>query len=274
MERILGAAPAFWSADLEGELSSIKRAGFDATFLDWNREDMKKDADLARRLGLFVQSIHSPFCGDCHVSDLWRGGKEGVAVRDLLLSCLEDCARCEIPVMVIHPFIGFKDHTPTDVGIENYAKIVKRANELGVTLGFENVEGEEYLAALMQAFWNEPSLGFCLDTGHELCYNGGKDMLALYGEKLCHTHFNDNLGVYDPALTWENDLHLVPLDGIVDFKNVMQRIEKTPYQGPIVFELSVSNKPGRHDHDRYREMGFDGFYTFAFDRARKAVFGK
>lgn len=269
---MLGIAPVFGGKDLKNELQLIKKAGFDATFLGWHQGSTEAEVAEARAAGLFVQSIHAPFSGACRVSHLWQEGEEGRRVADLLIACVEDCAKSDVPVMVIHPFIGFLDHTPTAVGIENYARIVSRADALGVKLGFENVEGEEYLAALMEAFWHHPSCGFCLDTGHELCYNGGKDMLALYGEKLCHTHFNDNLGVYDPTLTWENDLHLVPGDGIADFAGVMARIAKTPYRGPIMFELSVSNKPGRCDHDRYRAMGPEGFYTFAFARAKKAVF--
>ena len=154
---------------------------------------------------------------------------------------------------------------------QGFVYSIDMAEKHGVKLGFENVEGEEYLAALMEHFWDSPACGFCLDTGHELCYNGGKDMLSLYGDKLCHTHFNDNLGVYDPSLTWENDLHLVPGDGIVDFAGVMTRIEKTPYDGPILFELTLTNKPGRGDHDRYRAMGAEGFYRFAYERALAAV---
>lgn len=228
-------------------------------------------ANTAAKCGLFLQSIHAPFSGDCRVSHMWREGEPGQAVADRLIDCVTDCARFDIPVMVIHPFIGFQDHTPTKVGIENYARVVEAAERLGVVLGFENVEGEEYLAALMQHFWQSPACGFCFDTGHELCYNGGRDMLALYGEKLCHTHLNDNLGVYDPTLTWENDLHLVMGDGIVDFKGVMARIEKTPYRGPINCELTLKSKPGRNDHDKYVAMGTEGFYAFAFERAKKAI---
>jgi sugar phosphate isomerase/epimerase len=252
----------------------ISSIGFRGTFTGWNPEKTEEWANAAARCGLIYQSIHSPFSGDCNVSHLWQKGEAGRAVADQLIACVEDCARFDIPVMVIHPFIGFEDHTPTQVGLDNYRRVVEVANKLGVTLGFENVEGEEYLAALMKEFWNEPCCGFCLDTGHEQCYNGGKDMLALYGDKLCHTHFNDNLGVYDPKLTWENDLHLLPFDGIVNFSGVMERIEKTPYRGLINFELTLNSKPGRDDHKKYRDMGIEAFYATAYERACRAISGK
>lgn len=264
---ILGNTNQISTAD---QIKMIKGVGWDAFFTGWDPARTDVWAEAAAREGMFYQSIHSPFN---KVQKMWQEGEDGVAVTNTLIDCVKDCARHNIPVMVIHPFIGFKDHTPTQVGLDNYARVVEAANKLGVTLGFENVEGEEYLAALMKAFWNEPCCGFCLDTGHEQCYNGGKDMMALYGEKLCHTHFNDNLGIIKPdapiELTWHNDLHLTMGDGIVNWRGVMDRIDASPYEGPLICELSLSNKPGRNDHDKYSAMSLEDFYAFALDRARK-----
>lgn len=251
----------------------IAQIGWEAFFTGWDRNNLERWANEAARGGLIYQSIHSPFGGQNKVSYMWQDREEGKFVTDQLIECVKDCARFDIPVMVIHPFIGFRDHTPTQIGLDNYARVVEVANKLGVRLGFENVEGEEYLAALMEKFWNEPCCGFCLDTGHEQCYNGGKDMMALYGEKLCHTHFNDNLGIILPPdasvdLTWHNDLHLTMGDGIVDWKGVMDRIDASPYEGPLICELTRGNKPGRNDHDGYAAMTMEGFYAFALDRAR------
>ena len=254
-------------------VNMIAQVGWDAFFTGWDRNSIERWANEAARNGLIYQSIHSPFSHEHKVSFMWKDCEEGKFVTDQLIECVKDCAKFDIPVMVIHPFIGFKDHTPTQIGLDNYKRVVEVANKLGVTLGFENVEGEEYLAALMKEFWNEPCCGFCLDTGHEQCYNGGKDMLALYGEKLCHTHFNDNLGIIDPTLpvelSWKNDLHLTMGDGIVDWKGVMDRIDATPYEGPLICELTRTNKLGRPDHDKYAAMTIDEYYAFALDRARK-----
>ena len=254
-------------------MNMIAQVGWDAIFTGWDRDNLERWANEAARNGLFYQSIHAPFGGDYRVSHMWQEGEEGKRVANHLIECVKDCARFDIPVMVIHPFIGFREHTPTQIGLDNYARVVEVANKLGVKLGFENVEGEEYLAALMEKFWNEPCCGFCLDTGHEQCYNGGRDMMALYGEKLCHTHFNDNLGIILPPdasvdLTWHNDLHLTMGDGIVDWKGVMDRIDASPYEGPLICELTRGNKPGRNDHDGYAAMTMEGFYAFALERAR------
>jgi sugar phosphate isomerase/epimerase len=253
-------------------IEMIGRVGFDGFFTGWDHDKIGEWADLAAKRGLIYQSIHSPFTKVHHI---WHGGEAGIEATQELIRCVEDCAKFDIPVMVIHPFIGFREHTPTEIGLDNYSRIVEVANKLGIKLGFENVEGEEYLAALMDKFWDEECCGFCLDTGHEQCYNGGKDMMALYGQKLCHTHFNDNLGIIFPDApidsTWRNDLHLVMGDGIVDWKNVMDRIDASPYEGILICELTRSNKPGRHDHDGYAAMDIEAFYAFALHRAKMVI---
>ena len=257
---------------LAEQLALIKGVGFGAFFTGWKHDRTEAIANEAARLGLVQQSIHSPFSGEYKVSHLWNGGEDGDFVRNSLMECVRDCARFDIPVMVIHPFIGFTEHTPTQVGLDNYARIIELANELGVKLGFENVEGEEYLAAIMERFWNEPSLGFCLDTGHEMCYNRGKDMLALYGEKLVHTHINDNLGVRGDDITFYDDLHLLPGDGIADWSNVMRRIRATGYDGILMSELNYSPRSESDlSYPHYTHLPFEKYLELAYERVRCAV---
>ena len=268
----LGLATMRCGLDHVEQMKIMKNVGFEAFFTDWVPEKTEEIANEAARLGLFQQSIHSPFSKEYKVSHLWNGGEEGEFVTNSLIKCVGDCGRFDIPVMVIHPFIGFKDHTPTQVGLDNYARVIEAANKAGVKLGFENVEGEEYLAAIMERFWNEPSLGFCLDTGHEMCYNRHKDMLALYGEKLCHTHFNDNLGVRGEEITFHDDLHLMPTDGIADWHGIMERIRKTGYDGILMSELSFANKPGKNGIEhKYAEMSVEQFMSEAFEKINKAI---
>ncbi len=243
----------------------LRKVGWDGFFTGWNAEKTPLWRKAADQYGMLYTSIHAPFST---VSAMWQGGEAAQKETDMYISCLEDCAKHAIPVMVLHPFIGFEDHTPTEVGIENFGKVVDRADALGIKLGFENVEGEEYLAALYDTFGNCPSFGFCFDSGHELCYNRGKDMLALYGHKLCHTHFNDNLGVSGKDIFWTDDLHLVMGDGIADWQGIMRRIRQSDYQGVLTCELTLANKPGRNTHDGYAAMPIKDFYTLALSRIK------
>ena len=251
------------------QLQMLKRVGWGGFFTGWDKTKTTEWALEADRLGLIYQSIHSPFY---EVRYLWEAGDKGREVANQLIDCVKDCHENHIPVMVIHPFIGFEDHNPTEIGLENYARIVDVADRLSVRLGFENVEGEEYLAALMERFWDSPACGFCLDTGHEQCYNGGKDMLALYGEKLCHTHFNDNLGVRGEDITFHDDLHFMPTDGIADWHNIMERIRKTGYNDIFMTELTYADRIGKNGEPlNYAQMPIEEYMATALEKIRKAI---
>ena len=251
------------------QIQMVKEAGFDAFFTAWDKDATKSIAKAAEQNGLQYYSIHAP-CK--HTPLLWRAESEGDEVLKMLSDCVADCGAHGVSVMVIHPCIGYRFPGVSQIGIDRYARLLEVAERHNVVIGFENLEGEEYLAAVMQAFRHSPACGFCLDTGHEQCHNYGKDMMALYGDKLCLTHLNDNHGRWAPeddSFLWVwNDMHLPPGDGIVDWNGVMDRIEASPYQGPLMCELKLNPSPGRTDHDRYRAMPLADFYALAAERVR------
>ncbi|MBQ4112495.1 MAG: sugar phosphate isomerase/epimerase [Clostridia bacterium] len=253
---------------VDEHVALLKRIGWDGFFTGWNREKLDEFREAAEKYGMVWQSIHAPFT---QVRYMWNEGELGEQVTAELIECVKDCAAHNVPVMVVHPFIGFGEHDPTEAGLVNFGRLITVADELGVRLGFENVEGEEYLQAIFERYAGHPSLGFCFDTGHELCYNRGKDMLAEYGHALCHTHFNDNVGVTGKDIFWTDDLHLVMGDGIADWAGVMRRIRETGYDGPLMCEMSFSNKPDKHTHDEYAVMGHEKFYELALERMKHIV---
>ena len=251
----------------------IKQVGWDAFFTGWDTNRIGEWAESGAKNGLLYTSIHAPFSREYH---LWNGTEEGEQIRDQLIDCVTDCARYDVPVMVLHTMNGFSPKTPeapTQVGLDTYARIIEVADRLGVTLAFENTEREEFLAAVMQAFGDLSCVGFCYDTGHEQCYRNS-DMMALYGKKLCHTHFDDNFGVTGDVITWYDDAHLPMGDGIVDWKRVMQSIRDCGYTGVLTCELTTKNKPERNTHGKYAAMPVEAFYALALDRARKVRDGR
>lgn len=251
----------------------MKKVGFEAFFID----DCKRHAPvrelvgLSKELGMEIPSYHAPFNKS---DDLWNPDKIGEIGKNELIECLETCSEFEIPVMVTHAFIGYDDDfVSTQAGIERYGEVARRASELGVRLALENTEGDEYLAILFDALKSEKSIGFCWDTGHELCYNYGKDMMALYGNKLICTHLNDNLGISDfnGNRTWHDDLHLLPFDGITDWDSVAKRLAAAEYSAPLSFELSITSKPGRRNNDLYSSMEPEIYFSNAYGRACKVA---
>ena len=171
--------------------------------------------------------------------------------------------------MVAHAFIGFTSHNPTAFGLKNFERVVAEAERLGVKVALENTEGEEYLAALMAHFAGCNAVGFCWDTGHEMCYNHSQDMLALYGDRLLCTHLNDNLGIRDFGgnITFIDDLHLLPFDGIADWADIASRLNRCGFDGILTFELNTKSKPNRCENDPYGRMDIRQYFTQAYMRA-------
>jgi len=255
----------------EDQIRFFKKVGFDGFFSGWNKsiENYRRIAD---EIGMEYQSIHAPFN---HAAMMWGDDEAAKLATDELLDCVTDAAKLDVPIVVVHPYIGFgTTEQPSECGLKNFGDVVKRAEDLGVKIAFENVEGERFLAALMERFKDSKNVGFCWDSGHELCYNRGKDMLALYGDRLIATHINDNLGVskYDGSIFWTDDLHLLPFDGIHDWKEVAARLKKTGFDGMLTFELSKTSKPGRYENDKYKAMSPESYIAEVYARACRLAY--
>lgn len=258
----------------EEQIRLIAETGFEAFFTGWGQgSPIDKYKALGDELGLVYQSIHAPFHDKARVSNMWLPGEAGKVAASELCKCLEVCSENEIGIMVAHVYIGFEyalpDETAKAIGLENFGTVIDRAAKLGVKVAFENTEGEEFLDILMQGFKNDPAAGFCWDTGHEQCYNRGKDMLALYGDKLIATHINDNLGVFDfgGKTRPRDDLHLLPFDGITDWRGVAERLDTYGFDGIMTFEVKKISHAGRHDNDIYTEMSPEMYLAEVYNRA-------
>jgi sugar phosphate isomerase/epimerase len=247
----------------------FKKTGFEGFAIDMSGRDVDPAplVSLAKTENMFIDYIHAPFNKS---DDMWMQGEIGEIAVNELLDNLEICAKHEIPTLVAHTFIGFdSDNIPTDIGIARYGALAVRAKELGIKLALENTEGEEYLFALMENLKDINSVCFCWDSGHELCYNYGKDLLALFGDRLAVTHINDNLGIkdFDGKITYIDDLHLLPFDGITDWNEAAKKLVRCGFNGPISFELSTVSKPNRHENDKYAAMPIESYIAEAYNRA-------
>ncbi|MBQ7386765.1 MAG: sugar phosphate isomerase/epimerase [Clostridia bacterium] len=265
------ALTASWDIPVEEQIRMVKRIGFEAfaTSLDTD-EALARYRAVADECGMVYQYMHAPFL---KAADMWTDCADDAVAE--LIRCADACAKFGVPIMVVHAFIGFVKPSPDvpadffDVGIKNYRRVAEHARALGVKVAVENTEGEEYLAALMSALAGLDNVGFCWDTGHEMCYNLNRDMTALYGDRLLVTHLNDNLGVSDfnGEITWLDDLHLLPFDGVADFNDIARRIVKSRPIDVLMFELNKKNKPDRLCNSKYEKLSLEEYLTEAYARA-------
>ncbi len=248
------------------QLKVFRKTGFDAFFSCYERGETEKLKKTADELGLIYQSIHAPFTKMYH---MWYQSDVTEKAKQELIDCVAECAKYNVPLTVIHPFISFELNEATEPGIANFKEVVDYAKEAGVKVAFENVEGEAYLEALMTAFKNYDNVGFCWDTGHEMCYNRFKDMLAQYGDRLIATHIDDNMGVSGEEITFLDDLHLVPFDGVMDWEDAMARLDKCGYDDIMTFELKMTKEIDEKFGTGYTDMKFEDYVKKVYDSAEK-----
>lgn len=256
----------------EEQLVRFKKAGFDGFFIGWeNGMELRRFREIADREGLLFQSVHAPYQ---RVRHMWEKSAEADNCTFELINCVHECEKNRVPIMVTHAFIGFEEHCPSEIGLCNFEKVVNEAKKCGVRIAFENTEGEEYLDALMEHFGSFDNVGFCWDTGHELCYNRGRDMLKDYGDRLICTHLNDNLGIknFDGEITWLDDLHLLPFDGVIAWHKIAERLNKCGYDDALTFELNTVSKPGRCENNKYAKLPTDEYLAECYARACKVAY--
>ena len=254
-----------YGMDNAEQIRLLHDIGFEGFFTGWDGR-LGEYRELAEKTGMLYQSVHAPFG---KIAALWTGDGAD-EVQKTLLQCVSDCADAAVPIMVCHTYIGFLPSAgPNAQGIERFRRMVEAAGERGLKIAFENTEGEEYLAALMNAFAGYENVGFCWDTGHEMCYSGGKDLMALYGDRLFCTHLNDNLGIrdFEGKITWIDDLHLLPFDGIGDWQGIVDRLNRHGYNRELTFEMHRSCTPGRHDKDKYQRLSIEEYLCEVYARA-------
>lgn len=250
-------------------LEIIKNAGFDGIFIDWYKDDeLQPIIEKARSLGLYIHSLHAPFYG---MDDIFHDDEGNLAEKMIndLIGTIDSCAKYGINLAVFHAVIGMDNHSPNEIGLTRLAKVIDRAEEMNVRIAFENTEGEEYLKAILDRYGNKEHIGFCFDSGHAMCYNRGSDILGKYGRYLFSTHLNDNMGQTEEEITFYDDSHLLPFDGIADWNKIAQQLRESGFKGPFTFELICKNRPNRHVSDRYERMSFSEFICEAYEKADK-----
>ena len=263
-----------YSIPIHDVVKMLKEIGFDAISPEWIEEDeLAKTVDAAREYGLIVQSLHAPFK---NAKAMWSPDEELCnPAKTELLKVLDDCKAWNVPIVVVHPWKGFNyEFDESKLYFQNFDEVIARAKEYGITVAFENVEGEEYFFALMERYKNNHAVGFCWDSGHEMCYNRSQDLLAKYGDRLVVTHLNDNLGIsrFDGTTFWTDDLHLLPYDGVADWDNIVERLKKSNDMDVLNFELNRKSKPNRHENDIYSQMELEHYFTEAYKRACRIAY--
>lgn len=252
-------------------IALLKASGFSAVSPVWSPElDLDSLAACLEAHNMRFQSLHAPHWG---ISLLWNPDDPASAdVRNNILRCIDACAQHQIPTMVIHGWQGLIYTFPSEpLNFSNFDCVVEHAREQGVCVAFENLEGEEYLEALMMRYLDQSHVGYCWDSGHDHCYPHATDFLEAYGDRLIMTHLNDNLGLRDLSgiPSGDDDLHFLPYDGNIDWNHAISRLKNKPQQATLNFEIKLRYQAPSSEDLIYSQLSLKQFLNIAGERARR-----
>ena len=262
---------AQYDRPMEEVVALLHQAGFCAVSPAWSPElDPEALAACVQAHGMTIQSLHAPYRG---IPQLWDPDHpQSAEARDSMLRCIDLCAAYQIPVLVIHSWQGLQytfPETPLDFRV--FDQIVHYAQIKGVSIAFENLEGEEYLQALLTRYRDDPHVGFCWDSGHEHAYPHKLDFLKEFGDRLIMTHLNDNRGCRSPDGTARavDDLHFLPYDGTVDWSENLRRLQSASPQAILNFEIKIRSKSEDPADLPYTRLTLEEFVHRCARHARK-----
>ncbi|MCL2406428.1 MAG: sugar phosphate isomerase/epimerase [Defluviitaleaceae bacterium] len=269
----IGICPwiSYKDVPLDETFRLIKAAGFAATCLWWGDIDgvldKRKQPKLARGIGLEIDNIHAP---SANASSVWQEGFDGDVYRDMLISCVNDCAAYQIPSAVIH-LTSMPPYPPvSDIGLRRIVKIIEAAEQKNVKLAFENLWSPDHLAAVFNHF-SSPNVGLCYDSGHENV-NRPYDALGLYGDRLFAVHINDNFAdpiKPDGTPNWDCDAHVLPRDGTIDWVDKMRRLKECKRIEYFTLEVDFNRK---HEGAAiYNDLSAEAYLARAYERAVKLL---
>ena len=252
-------------------ITLLHDAGFSAISPVW-ADDLQLEAlaDTVAKCNMTIQSLHAPRRG---IPQLWDS-KDPLSdeTANSITDCIDACAEFDIPIVVMHGWQGqqyvFPD-TPLDFSV--FDRIVDYAEKKQVAIAFENLEGEEYLQALLERYWDQTHIGFCWDSGHDQCYPHKIDFLESFGTKLMMTHINDNFGLRDPGGIpgKKDDLHFLPFDGNIHWESAMGRLKSLPKQDILNFEIKKQTTSPSPEDLIYKDLSAEEFIHLAGQRAKE-----
>lgn len=212
-------------------LENIKKAGFDATMVWWGDEvafweaSKEEIPSMVRNSGLYFENIHVPY-EKCDY--IWFGSTmERENMLKNYFTWIEDCAKYNIPIMVMHLTNENTLKEPNIKGFKAIEGIVKKAEECKIKVAVENTKNNALLDTI---FAEIPSawLGLCFDSSHERLHPlKKKPLLQAYGDRLFATHLSDNDGL--------EDRHWLPSSGSIDWNKLIDAFPKE-YEGCISLE--------------------------------------
>lgn len=234
-------------------INSVKSAGFKNVFIQWYDKDLEisqqEQVEFCKELGLNIIFAH---LGYQNINAIWEEGQAGEDLVERYKRNIKDCSENGIKMVIMHLTGGKKAPKYNEIGLERFRKITDFAKSLGIKVAFENTKIKGYLEYVLGNIKDE-NVGICFDSGHYHVHFNDEFDFKPFKNRIFAIHLHDN----DKS----DDLHLLPFDGTLDWKNTINKLKECNYTGPITLELCY-----RYE---YLKMSIDEFYKIGYERGIK-----
>ena len=239
-------------------LEAIRKAGHERLELFCNRPHLdfhnrgllRSIARWFRENALPAPSMHLPFVENAGPAQkLWISVLDPERKRrefaiDEIKRSLELAELLSPDYVVMH--LGNPDDTFSPVAFDYaYTAIAQIRAFAGVRVMIENIPNEISTIDRIREFKTVAEvsdIGICYDTGH-----GYLQGITSGFEHIQTTHIHDNHG--------EQDEHLWPFEGTLDWPSLIEKLVVANYQGPFVFETRGDNPAKGNDvRSRLRDL--------------------
>ncbi len=240
------------------QIEKFYNHGFDGFFaLYTNDKEMFELADFAHKKSMFFQSLHAKHMD---LDELWEENYP-TQIMDSYKSTINCAGQIGVDRVIMHVYTLFTNSHSFDVGIKRIGELLELAEKNKVTICFENLQGPDYVDAILTEYANCKYAKMCYDSGHENCYDTF-NLVNKHIDKIVALHINDNFGIRnkDKALCGKDDLHLLPFDGNVDFDRVARIVKQSNMEHELTFEFKISKDAVSN---KYRQMSFDDYLALA-----------
>lgn len=250
MERVFSTYRYVGQPLSAGVLGAIRGAGISkievfcsAAHFDYASAEALKDlAGWLEEHRLELHSLHSPTQRDTagrHESGVPISISDGERVRRL--DAVDEVKRAidvaeRIPFKYLVQHLGSSrqaaDERSIDAAFNSLEHLALFAKQRGVTIALENTTHELGAPLALLNFVKEThlhDLRFCFDIGHAHIEPGVAAAFEVMRERVVTTHVHDNHG--------DEDEHLLPFEGTIDWDAGLQMIAEAPLALPVVMEL-------------------------------------
>lgn len=247
-------------ASMQEMMRYAKEAGFDTldiSFYDWAlphspflTEDWRRwidgVAEEKERLGMRFGQSHAYTYNflDPSLSEEARAREE-----ELVLRSVECCHILGSRLCVTHPDTDYRAARVMEASKEKnllyFRRLLERTARFEMSLAVENMcditiapkrkycAYPEELLELSEAM-NDARFGVCWDFEHaDIMQQDQRQALLLLGKHLKATHVSDTHSATDPDY-----MHVLPLTGKVNWKEIMQTLHEIGYDGYFSFEVN------------------------------------